>query len=63
MVTGKFLFFSPNLVWLAIALLDYYFFPYDYEAAKNLTNGELGWVLKRFRSIFKKNLTSWVLSL
>ena len=51
MVTGKFLFFSPNLVWLAIALLDYYFFPYDYEAAKNLTNGELGWVLKRFRSI------------
>ena len=34
--TGKFLFFSPNLVWLAIALLDYFIFPFNYAAAKNL---------------------------
>ena len=45
MVTGKFLFFSPNLVWLTIALLDYFFFPYDYEAAKSLTN--FNWIFKR----------------
>ena len=49
LVTGKFLFFSPNLVWLTIALLDYFFFPYDYEAAKSLTN--YSWILKRFRNI------------
>jgi len=46
LVTGKFLFFSPNLVWLTIALLDYFFFPYDYEAAKSLTN--FNWIFKRF---------------
>ena len=54
LVTGKFLFFSPNLVWLTIALLDYFFFPYDYEAAKSLTN--LGWVYKRFGTISKSVL-------
>ena len=47
LVTGYFLFFSPNLVWLAIALADYFLFPYDYEAAKSLT--ELNWVFKRFK--------------
>ena len=45
LVTGYFLFFSPNLVWLAIALADYFLFPYDYEAAKSLTN--LKWVFQR----------------
>ena len=45
LVTGKFLFFSPNLVWLSIALLDYFLFPYDYEAAKDLS--DLSWVFKR----------------
>ena len=34
--SGKFLFFSPNLVWLAIALLDYFIFPFDYETAAKL---------------------------
>ena len=48
-MTGKFLFFSPNLVWLTIALLDYFFFPYDYEAAKSLTN--FNWIFKRFHSL------------
>jgi len=46
LVTGYFLFFSPNLVWLTIALADYFLFPYDYEAAKSLTN--LNWVFQRF---------------
>ena len=45
LVTGYFLFFSPNLVWLTIALADYFLFPYDYEAAKDLTN--LNWVFQR----------------
>ena len=49
MVTGKFLFFSPNLVWLTIALLDYFFFPYDYEAAKSLTN--FNWIFKRLKIV------------
>ena len=30
-ITGKFLFWSPNLVWLAVALFDYVVFPYDLE--------------------------------
>ena len=33
LVTGKFLFFSPNLVWLSIALADYFLFPYDFQSA------------------------------
>lgn len=44
--TGKFLFFSPNLVWLSIALIDYFFFPYDYQAAKSFK--KLDWVFFRF---------------
>jgi len=46
MATGKFLFFSPNFVWLCIALTDYFFFPYDFQAAKSLQ--KLDWVLYRF---------------
>ena len=46
MVTGYFLPFSPNLVWLTIALADYFFFPYDFEAARSLT--DLRWVGARF---------------
>ena len=45
LATGKFLFFSPNLVWLAFALFDYFVFPYDFKAAKDLQN--LGWVVQR----------------
>jgi sterol desaturase/sphingolipid hydroxylase (fatty acid hydroxylase superfamily) len=41
-VTGKFLFFSPNLVWLVIALVDYFYCPYDFEAAKNFD--DISWV-------------------
>merc|ERR1711973_712258 len=46
LVTGKFLFFSPNLVWLTIASLNYFLFPYDYEAARSLTN--YNWIVERF---------------
>ena len=45
-VTGKFLFFSPNLVWLMICLVDYFYFPYDYDAAKSFDS--LEWVYYRF---------------
>jgi len=50
LVTGKFLFFSPNLVWLAICLVDYFYFPYDLNAAKSFEN--LDWVFYRFRVNF-----------
>ena len=46
LATGKFLFFSPNLVWLCIALVDYFFFPYDFQSAKSLH--KLDWVLYRY---------------
>ena len=46
LVTGKFLFFSPNLVWLAIALVDYFVFPYDYQAARRFEN--FNWVYYRY---------------
>ena len=49
-MTGKFLFFSPNLVWLVIALLDYFLFPYDYQAAKKFEN--FNWVLYRCPFIY-----------
>jgi sterol desaturase/sphingolipid hydroxylase (fatty acid hydroxylase superfamily) len=41
-ITGKFMFFSPNLVWLCVALADYFYFPYDFESAKQFE--DLGWV-------------------
>jgi len=34
LLSGKFLFFSPNLVWLGVALFDYFVFPYNYETAR-----------------------------
>lgn len=37
LVSGKFLFWSPNLVWLAVALADYLIFPYDFEASTTST--------------------------
>merc|ERR1712212_123790 len=46
LATGKFLFFSPNFVWLSIALADYFLFPYDFQAAKSFK--KLDWVLIRF---------------
>ena len=61
LVTGYFLFFSPNLVWLTIALADYFLFPYDYEAAKSLAN--LNWVLKRFFSLHPINFIITAVSL
>ena len=45
LATGKFLFFSPNFVWLCIALTDYFVFPYDFQAAKSLQ--KLDWVFYR----------------
>ena len=46
LITGKFLFFSPNLVWLGICLVDYFCFPYDLNAAKSFE--KLDWVFYRF---------------
>ena len=54
LITGKFLFFSPNFVWLSIALADYFFFPYDFEAAKSFK--KLDWVLIRLSRI-SRNFT------
>eukprot|EP00111_Clytia_hemisphaerica_P015027 TCONS_00044236-protein len=42
---GKTLLFSPNLVWYAISLFVYFYFPYNFEAAKDLKN--FGWVYER----------------
>ena len=44
-ITGKSFFFSPNLVWITIALTDYLAFPYDFSAAKSFDR--LDWVLHR----------------
>ena len=44
-ITGKTFFFSPNLVWVLIALADYFLFPYDFQAAKSFEN--LDWVVCR----------------
>ena len=52
--TGKFLFFSPNLAWLSIALIDYFFFPHDYQAAKSFQ--KLDWVLFRYVDSYIKLL-------
>ena len=50
-LTGKTFFLSPNLVWILIALTDYFLFPYDFQSAKSLEN--LDWVLCRqeFQSV------------
>ena len=39
-------FFSPNLVWVLIALADYFVFPYDFQAAKSFEN-LTGWFTGR----------------
>ena len=44
-VTGKFLFFSPTLIWLSIALLDYFLFPYNLQAARSFQ--DMDWILYR----------------
>lgn len=44
LITGEFLFFSPNFIWLCVALLDYFVFPYDLKAAKTWA---WNWVLYR----------------
>ena len=44
-ITGKTFFFSPNIVWVMIALADYFLFPYDFQAAKSFEN--LDWVVCR----------------
>ena len=44
-LTGKTFFFSPNLVWILIALTDYFLFPYDFQSAKSFDN--LDWVFYR----------------
>jgi hypothetical protein len=36
--------YSPNLVWLSVALAVYFAFPYDLEAAKTWS---VGWVARR----------------
>mmetsp|Transcript_96142 Transcript_96142/g.170628 ORF Transcript_96142/g.170628 Transcript_96142/m.170628 type:complete len:494 (+) Transcript_96142:67-1548(+) len=43
--TGSFLFFSPALIWMSVALFDYFVFPYDLEAAKYWA---VGWIAYRF---------------
>jgi sterol desaturase/sphingolipid hydroxylase (fatty acid hydroxylase superfamily) len=43
-VSGSFLLWSPNLVWLGFAVLDYFVFPYDLEAAKEW---KVGWIARR----------------
>lgn len=44
-ITGWYLFFSPNLVWLIIALGSYFLFPYDLEAAKSFES--VSWITHR----------------
>jgi len=43
--TGSFLVFSPAFVWMCIALVDYFIFPYDLEAAKSWA---VSWIAYRF---------------
>lgn len=40
LLSGAFLVYSPNLVWLAIAVAVYFLFPYDFDAAKDPTSAE-----------------------
>ena len=45
LVTGRFLLFSPNLIYLSITLLTHWLAPYDIQAARSLSH--LDWVLYR----------------
>ena len=54
-LSGKFLFFSPNIIWLIIAFLDYFLFPYDFKAAKRIDNND--WILKRWvLKVYKRSV-------
>ena len=44
-ITGKYLFTSPNLIWLAITIFVYFVFPYDFKSARSFD--DLDWVYKR----------------
>jgi len=44
-VTLSFVFYSPNLIWLLIALVIWFVFPYDYASAEE--GFKLEWVMKR----------------
>lgn len=46
MMTLRYFFYSPNLIWFAITAMVYIFFPYDLEAAAK--GWSLDWVGKRF---------------
>ena len=61
LLTGKFLFFSPNLVWLAIALADYFLAPYDFQAAKSFDS--LDWVYFRSDTMTLLLLTAFIITL
>eukprot|EP00036_Acanthoecidae_sp_10tr_P012435 CAMPEP_0206285448 /NCGR_PEP_ID=MMETSP0106_2-20121207/103_1 /ASSEMBLY_ACC=CAM_ASM_000206 /TAXON_ID=81532 /ORGANISM="Acanthoeca-like sp., Strain 10tr" /LENGTH=438 /DNA_ID=CAMNT_0053715965 /DNA_START=24 /DNA_END=1340 /DNA_ORIENTATION=+ len=43
-LSGQGLIFSPNLIWLTIAALDYVVFPYDFDKATTL---QRDWILER----------------
>jgi len=44
LLSGAFLFWSPNLVWLLVALFVWFVFPYDFEAGKTWS---ADWTLHR----------------
>ena len=44
LLSGAFLFWSPNLVWLLVALFVWLVFPYDFQAGKTWASD---WVLRR----------------
>jgi len=44
LLTGAFLIWSPNLVWLFVALAVWFVFPYDFQAGKTWSSD---WVLHR----------------
>eukprot|EP00930_Biecheleria_cincta_P042374 TRINITY_DN2914_c0_g1_i2.p1 TRINITY_DN2914_c0_g1~~TRINITY_DN2914_c0_g1_i2.p1 ORF type:complete len:504 (+),score=62.29 TRINITY_DN2914_c0_g1_i2:53-1564(+) len=48
-LTGSAVFYSPSLIWLMVALFDYFVFPYDLEAAKSWS---LGWISYRLIANF-----------
>jgi lathosterol oxidase len=47
MLTGKYLIYSINLVWLFIAILVYIVFPYDYEVSKQWDLNYGLWIARR----------------
>lgn len=48
LVTGAFLVYSPNAVWMAIALAVYFYFPYDLDAVRDPSSDAFaGWMGRR----------------